>query len=174
MSIGRRRLVAVLALTGIVATLGWIALRTSRSVRATPAPMLPEIVYRDAGGSHVIRADGAAPTLIVLFDTRCGHCEYQLKDFDKRLAELAHSRIYFLTTESTLRVDEIRRRWPALAAAPFVAWGMVSAADARAHLSTLVTPTLVVFDERGAFVTKYVGEVKLDALLSAVAKRRVG
>jgi hypothetical protein len=166
-----RRLSAITALTGIALVLGWLVVQVSRTGHVSAGTRLPALAYRDARGSHVISASGRQPTLIVLFDSRCGHCAYQLSDFDRRFADLVHSRIYLLTTELQPPFEEFGRRWPALANAPSVSWGTVSASDFRAHLRTLVTPALFVFDERGALVAQYVGEIKVDALLPALARR---
>lgn len=172
--VGLRRLTAIAALTAMALAIVWVVLQVSRTGHVSAATRLPALAYRDAHGSHVIRANGRQPTLIVLFDSRCGHCGYQLSDFDRHVADLAHSRIYLLTTESKLPLEVLGRRWPALASAPSVAWGTVSASDFRAHLRTLVTPALFVFDERGALVAQYVGEVKVDALLPAIPRRPAG
>jgi protein-disulfide isomerase len=170
----RRKLAAVTALAAIVVALGFVVVRVARAGEGPSKNSLPALAYRDSLGSHVIRADSGTPTIIVLFDSRCGHCAYQLTDFDRRLADLAHARIYLLTTEQKLPLAELARRWPVLAKAQSVTWGMVSASEFRAQLNTLVTPALFVYDARGAFVTKYVGEVKVDALLPALAQRRAG
>jgi len=166
-----RRLAAIATLSGMAIALTWLVVQVQRNGHMSAATRLPALAYRDARGSHVIRVNGRQPTMIVLFDSRCGHCAYQLSDIDRRFADLAGSRIYLLTTERTLPLEELAHRWPALASAPAVAWGTVSASDVRAHFHTLATPALFIFDAQGALVTQYVGEVKVDALLPALARR---
>jgi hypothetical protein len=164
-----RRAAATTALTIVVVALAWLVVRVTGSGPLSPTTRLPALEYRDARGSHVIRADGAEPTLIVLFDSKCGHCSYQLSALDRRSAELSRARVYFLTTETVLPAEELRRRWPSLARSPSVAWGTVNARDFRSQLRTLLTPAIFVFDARGRLLVQYIGETKLDVVLPALS-----
>jgi hypothetical protein len=164
-----RRIAAIAALAAIVAALVGLGRYVVGSGRLSAATRLPELAYRDARGSHVIRADGRERTLIVLYHSKCGHCGYQLDAMEKRSPELAHARVYFLTTETGVDPAELQRRWPSLVRSPSMAWGTVSADEFRSHLRTLATPALFLFDEKGRLVVQYVGETKLDLLLPVLA-----
>jgi hypothetical protein len=168
-----RRIQAAVLLAVIASSFAWLAVLLSRNGTLPATTRLPSLPYRDAYGSHVIRSDGAR-TLIMLFDTRCGHCAYELSALDRRSAELAGSRVYILTTEAALPTGEMDRRWPTLAHSPGVAWGTVNASEFQSHLKTLVTPAMFVFDERGQLVARFLGETKLDVVLPALAGRSAG
>ena len=56
-----------------------------------------------------------------------------------------------------------------VAHAASVTWGHVSVEDVKAQLHTLATPSFFVFDEHARLVARYVGETKIDLLLTVLS-----
>ena len=164
-----RRITATAGLAAAVAAIAWVVGLAARSTPLSNAARLPQLAYRDATGAHRISAVPGERTLIMVFHSKCGHCAYQLTAFNRRVAELSGARVYLLTTEHVLPVAELERQWPALSHAPSVTWGQVSSDDVKAQLRTLATPAFFVFDERGRLIARYVGETKLDLLLTVLS-----
>lgn len=109
-----------------------------------------------------------ARTLLVLVDSRCGHCEYQLTQLATHIHQLQSTRVYVVTTEGLPAVRELARRWPA-AKRMRVRWGQVSAADAHAVFGTRATPVALIYSSDGKQVARFIGETSVKYLLAAAA-----
>lgn len=109
-----------------------------------------------------------ARTLLVLVDSRCGHCDYELAQLATRADELRSTRVYVVTMEGLSAVRELTRRWPA-ATRSRVRWGQVSTADAYAAFGTHATPAALVYTNDGVQVARFIGETSVDRLLAVAA-----
>jgi hypothetical protein len=164
-----RRTLAALALVALASALAWVGAQASRTGPLPASASLPLLAYHDGTGRHVVRPEGAHRTMIMLFNSKCGHCAYELDAFERRSAELAGARVYFLTTEAAVPMREVTQRWPTLTRPDVAQWGTVNADELRDGLRTAVTPAVFVFDERGRLLGQFRGETKLDVVLSVLA-----
>ena len=155
--------------------MGWLAVQASRSGPLPEGSPLPSLQYLDSrAGSHLVQATPDRRTAIVLFNSQCGHCLYEIDAFNRRLAEVQDARIYFLTTETRLPTPVLAARWPALTESSAVSWGTVHAGAFREGLRTLVTPAVFVFDGQGRLLTQFRGETKFDLLVTALTGASAG
>jgi hypothetical protein len=171
-----RKTIAGCLLSLIVASLVWLALRAHQSGPLAESSPLPRLTYRDASGNgaHVVGADPGHRIAIVVFNSQCEHCLYELDAFEHRLSEVDGTRLYFLTSEAALPSAVIAKRWPALMTSRWVSWGTVRAQDVRSGLRTAVVPVVFVFDENGRLVKQFRGETKFDLLVRALSWRAAG
>lgn len=171
-----RKTIAGGLLSLIAASLAWLVVQAHQSEPLAESSSLPRLSYRDASGNGA-RINGADPsrrTAIVLFNSQCEHCLYELDAFEHRLSEIDGARVYFLTSEAALPSAVIAKRWPALVTSRLVSWGTVRAQDVRGELRTAVIPAVFVFDEKGRLVKQFRGETKFDLLVRALASRAAG
>lgn len=171
-----RKTIAGCLLSLIVASLVWLAMQANQSGPLSESSPLPRLTYRDAlgTGARIVSADPSHRTAIVLFNSQCEHCLYELDAFEHRLSEVDGTRLYFLTSEAALPSAVIAKRWPALGTSRWVSWGTVRAQDVRSGLRTTVTPVVFVFDEKGRLVKQFRGETKFDLLVRALTERSAG
>jgi hypothetical protein len=169
-----RRAVAASLLVLVAGSMAWLAVQAGRSGPLPDSAPLPPLSYRDGAGAHVVRPEPHRRTAIVLFNSQCGHCLYELDAFNRRLAEVDGAHIYFLTTEANLPSEAVTRRWPALMQSRAVSWGTVHPDEFRGGLRTLVTPAVFVFDERGRLLKQFRGETKFDLLVPALSGAAAG
>jgi hypothetical protein len=171
-----RRTIAGCLLSLIAASLVWLAVRAHQSGPLAESSALPRLTYRDASGNgaHIVGGEPGHRTAIVLFNSQCEHCLYELDAFEHRLSEVDGTRLYFLTSETALPSAVIGKRWPALVTSRLVSWGTVRAQDVRGELRTAVVPAVFVFDEKGRLVKQFRGETKFDLLVRALSRRAAG
>lgn len=169
-----RKATAALLLVIVAGGLAWLAAQAGRSGPLADSALLPLLHYRNAGGAHLVRSESHRRTAIVLFNSQCSHCLYELDAFNRRLAEVDGARIYLLTTETSLPTDTVLRRWPSLMHSAAVSWGTVRADEFREGLRTLVTPAVFVFDEQGRLLNQFRGETKFDLLVLALSREAAG
>ena len=160
----------------IVASLVWLVVQARQAGPLAESSPLPRLSYTDASGNgaHLVGADPNHRTAIVLFNSQCEHCLYELDAFEQRLSEVDGTRLYFLTSEAALPSAVIAKRWPALVTSRLVSWGTVRAKDVRGELQTAVIPAVFVFDEKGRLVKQFRGETKFDLLVRALTWRAAG
>jgi hypothetical protein len=171
-----RRTVASCLLSLIVASLAWLAVQAHQSGPLAESSSLPRLSYRDASGNgaRIVGTDRSRRTAIVLFNSQCEHCLYELDAFERRLSEIDGTRLYFLTSEAALPSAVMAKRWPALVTSRLVSWGTVRAQDVRGELRSAVIPAVFVFDENGRLVKQFRGETKFDLLVRALTSRAAG
>ena len=171
-----RKTIAGCLLSLIVASLAWLVMQAHQSGPLAESSSLPRLSYWDASGNgaHIVGADPSRHTVIVLFNSQCEHCLYELDAFEHRLSEVDGTRLYFLTSEAALPSAVIAKRWPALLTSRLVSWGTVRAQDVRGELRTAVIPAVFVFDEKGRLVKQFRGETKFDLLVRALTWRAAG
>jgi hypothetical protein len=152
----------------------WIAsARSAASRRASPTAadehrtVDAAIRYVGLDGRPALASAGAGATLYILVDSRCGHCEAELRTLLPHSADLAASRTYVLTTETGAAASGIAARWPQ----PHrdrVTWGTMNPGDAQALFHTLATPVMLVVDSTRRVHRRFVGETRPEALITAM------
>ncbi len=104
-------------------------------------------------------------TLLILFHSRCAHCIYEFDTLDPHCDRLAGTELLLLTTEDSLNMAAIERRWPRLARSEQVTWGTVDRDVFAHHFGAVMTPALFLFDATRKLAGKWLGETKLEVLL---------
>jgi hypothetical protein len=138
-----------------IVTIGYLALRPDPLI---PGQALPRIAFRDASNAVQSTDPSLNGALVIFFHPLCQHCAYELAMLDSAAGTFGSRTIYLLTTDDSLFTRGVARRWPHLASAPLVKWGIVAGGDFTAKFGTLVTPTAFLFDSSGRFVRRIKGE----------------
>lgn len=163
------RLAAILAFAALLlAAAGWLGPSAARPETLPVGARLPDVAYVSGGARHALRPAPEGRTLVVLYHSRCGHCEYELGVMDRELHRFGGARIVLLTPEDSVATGEAARRWPRLASAGSVTWGAVDGAQFAARFGSLATPQFFVADADGTLHAKFMGETRLENLLRAL------
>ncbi len=102
----------------------------------------------------------------MLYHSECVHCGTELDEFDRQFDRLAGLDLYMLTTENSLDIDGLRRRWPRLAGSERVTWGTIDRDTRAGHFGVAVTPALFLYDQGGILVERWTGVTSIDVILS--------
>jgi thiol-disulfide isomerase/thioredoxin len=163
-----RRTLAGICTLGIVAVAGWLGVQATRPQTLPVGSRVPSLTLNTPSGATPLAASPAGRTVLVLYNSQCGHCHYELGVLDQNLERVSAARLVFVTTEDSVQTAEVRKSWPRLAAAPQVAWATVDRKDFLAKFGTLATPTFYVIDPDGKLHARVVGETRLENLLAQI------
>lgn len=165
-----RRAIAGLFVVLILCTAGWLFAQVLRRPQAlSTGDTIPTLSYHaPSRPAAALRADGAAPTLVMLFHSKCGHCHFQLDQMNAAVDRFADARVFLFTTEDSLPTREVQERWGRLYGASNVTWGTVAADDFQKDFGVLATPAIFTFDPQGKLLRKIQGEAKVDFLVEAL------
>ncbi len=160
-----KKLVAFVFLAAVVLLGSWVVAAASRREVLPLGSAAPSFAFATARGQTTFRPGPRGRTLLILWHSRCPHCTYEFDTLDPHLDRLAGTQLLLLTTEDSLNMAAIERRWPRLARSEQVTWGTVDREVFVHHFGAVMTPALFLFDATGKLAGKWLGETKLEVLL---------
>ena len=105
------------------------------------------------------------PTLIILFNPDCEHCQYEAEQLQRRHGEFANAGVYMLTTETPVRADAFARQY-GLDTLPAMHVGTLSREESYRLFGPTSVPHIFIYGPTGQLKKEYKGETKIDALLA--------
>ncbi len=159
-----KKSVAFVFLAAVVLVGSWVVAAASRREVLPLGSAAPSFVFATVQGRATFRPSPHR-TLLILFHSRCAHCNYEFDALEPHLDRLAGTELFLLTTEDSLNMAVIERRWPRLARSEHVTWGTADREIFAHHFGTAMTPALFLFDATGRLTGKWLGETKLELLL---------
>ena len=105
------------------------------------------------------------PTLIILFNSECEHCQYEAEQLQKRHYEFVETNIYMLTTETPARAYRFARHY-GLDSLAMVHVGTLTQEEAYKAFGPSTVPHVFIYNSDGQLRKEFKGETKIDALLS--------
>ncbi len=160
-----KKSVAFVFLAAVVLVGSWVVAAASRREVLRLGSAAPSFAFATARGRATFRPSPWGRTLLILFHSRCAHCTYEFDTLESQLDRLAGTELFLLTTEDSLNMAAIERRWPRLARSEHVTWGTADREIFAHHFGTVMTPALFLFDATGRLAGKWLGETKLELLL---------
>ncbi len=156
---------AFVFLAAVVLVGSWVVAAASRREVLPLGSAAPSFAFATVRGRATFRPSPRGRTLLILWHSRCAHCTYEFDTLDPHLDRLAGTELLLLTTEDSLNMAAIERRWPRLARSEQVTWGTVDRDVFAHHFGAVMTPALFLFDATGKLAGKWLGETKLGVLL---------
>ena len=104
------------------------------------------------------------PTLIILFNSECEHCQYEAGQLQKRHREFAHAGVYLLMTEPYARAQAFARTY-GLDTLDMMHVGTLTGEEAYRAFGPTSVPHLFIYGPDGQLRKEYKGETKLEAVL---------
>ncbi len=160
-----KRSVAFVFLAAVLLLGSWVVATALRREVLPLGSAAPSFAFATARGQATFRPSPRGRTLLILWHSRCAHCSYEFDTLDPHLDRLAGTELLLLTTEDSLDMAAIERRWPRLAHSEHVSWGTVDRDVFAHHFGAVMTPALFLFDAAGKLAGKWLGETKLEVLL---------
>ena len=105
------------------------------------------------------------PTLIILFNSECEHCQYEAEQLQKRHREFTRASVYLLTTESHARAQAFARHF-GLDTLNMMHVGTLTREEAYRAFGPTSVPHLFIYGPDRQLRKEYKGETKIDALLN--------
>jgi peroxiredoxin len=107
-------------------------------------------------------------TIIVLFERKCEHCQYQLKQFNAHLNEFDDTKIFLLTTEQDFFNKNYLDQFDILAQAENVNWGIIDKKQFKGIFGSMVLPSIFLFNKPGKLINKIRGEVRIEKIVTTL------
>lgn len=158
----------LLLLTGIIggAVFNMNQTLSAKSEQATKLQQRPNLsVVRFISNSKntPTMIDGK-PTLIVLFNSECEHCQYEAEQLQKRHREFAQASVYLLTNETHARAQAFARHY-GLDSLAMMHVGTLTREESYSAFGPTSVPHLFIYGADGQLRKEYKGETKIEALL---------
>jgi len=161
-----KRALTIAFIAIICGLLSWLIFQSLKADVLPIGSTMPELRYFDGSIRKIIKPDSLNSTLIMIFHKECGHCEYQLNQFDKNIKRFGRTRMFLLTPEPKFfQDDSIKQKWPALVSSQNIFWGVVKRSEFKEKFGRFVFPSVYLFDNSGKLCFKIKGEVKFQRIL---------
>ncbi len=107
----------------------------------------------------------ATPVVLVIFNSTCEHCQYELSQIKNNMSNFNNLELVFLSSES---ISVIKRVALLFESAPNVSFVKINPEHLYDSFGTVRFPTIFIYNSVGTLVKEFKGEVKIDAILEYV------
>jgi hypothetical protein len=135
--------------------------------------VLSEFSYMDESGREYYCLDSTKVTIIIWFHPECERCLYQLTIMNSNIGHLQDVCLFFLTDEHSFFQKKYRNIWPGLLESSYVRFGITDKSELVEKFGRLVSPTLLLFNQKGILTEKLYGEVKIEKIITLIDKTYV-
>lgn len=153
-------LIAVVIVGAVVNMRQMVAAKNEQATKRQQRPDLSVVQYTHNPTTTMI--DGK-PTLIILFNSDCEHCQYEASQLQKRHQEFARANVYLLTTETPIRAQSFAHTY-GLDTLPMMHVGTLTPEEAYKVFGPTSVPHLFIYGPDGQLRKEYKGETKIEAL----------
>lgn len=103
------------------------------------------------------------PTLIILFNSDCEHCQYEARQLQKRHQEFAKASVYLLTTETPIHAQSFAHTY-GLDTLAMMHVGTLTQEESYKAFGPTSVPHLFIYGPDGKLRKEYKGETRIEAL----------
>lgn len=143
---------------------------TEKMPIGTPLPGI-DIIQETKNTS--LKGDSLEATIVIWFDPKCEHCQYQLQSITENLNRFRNTQFIFLTDNIEFLEQEDNIRWRTIITASNTMFKFISEDKFRSLFGKVITPSLYLFDRKNLLRNKYYGEVKVNKILQLLAELNV-
>ena len=122
----KKRVIAATVFTGVLMSAGWVG--TVPGASRVPQSLPASLAFQGVEGSATFRLNRHGRTLVILFNSTCGHCANEFDELEAHVDRLQNTRLYLFTTEHALNAQWMSR-WPRLRGSDQVTWGVIQPAS---------------------------------------------
>jgi len=128
---------------------------------------IPELIYRNSKGSHVLIPNDKQNTLIFLFHLKCDPCSFLLQQLNNQLHKFIETELLLLTVEDIILKNEEKNPWDNLLHAKNVQWGVVKKHHFKRLFGSTTTPYILIFGKQGELRCKFLGLTTIETILAS-------
>ncbi len=173
-----KKLLAGLLLLTTFTGIAWMAFssvagykerKTQEALRAKRFATIPALPFSDLKGASTTLDEVAIfePLVLVLFNSECGFCQYEIAEISKNIGLLADSQLIFLSTEPREVIQAFAQTYP-LYANENVIFGQVELGSLLEVFTEVSFPNIFLFDAQGDFLREFKGEVRVGLLQEVI------
>jgi thioredoxin-related protein len=104
----------------------------------------------------------AKPIILVLFNSTCEHCQYELSQTKKNITNFDGIELVFLSAEPIAVIKQVAT---AFASADNVNFIKIKPEDVYENFGIVRFPTILIYNTQGKLVKEFKGETKIEAIL---------
>ncbi|WP_158552633.1 peroxiredoxin family protein [Spirosoma telluris] len=166
LKIGLFLLVAGLIGGAIVKMNQTLSVKQEQAAKRQKRPDLSPIQFTKPTNPAQDMIDGK-PTLIILFDPDCEHCQYEAEQLQTHHQAFAKASVYLLTTQTPARAQAFSLHYGLDTLAMMHVGTLTREESYRAFGATSV-PHIFIYGSDGQLRKEYKGETMIEALLNAL------
>lgn len=167
-----KRAIKIGVLLLVVGLLGWagfsmkqtLAAKEQRTQQIQQRPDLNAVHFVTKQLHNSTTMLNGKPTVIILFDPDCEHCQYEAEQLSKRNAEFSNASVYLLTTQTPGRARAFARHY-GLDTLAMMHVGTLSPEESRVVFGPTSVPHLFIYGADGRLRKEFKGETKIESLL---------
>ncbi len=126
---------------------------------------LPELPVQEVGTAATNGwRTNQKPTLIVFFNSECGHCQYEATAIQEKLPEFCRANLVFVSEEDVDKIEAFSKAYK-LNNHPTIWWLKIAPEEVYNTFGNIGVPHVWVYDTAGVLVKEFKGETKPEALL---------
>lgn len=107
----------------------------------------------------------AKPVVLVLFNSSCEHCQYELGQIKESIANFNEVDLVFLSSESIATIKQVAEAFDSVSNVNFV---KINPEDFYKNFGTVRFPTILIYNTAGKLLKEFKGETKIEAILQYV------
>jgi len=104
----------------------------------------------------------AKPVILILFNSTCEHCQYELSQIKANITDFNAVELLFVSAEP---IEVIKQVASAFAAADNIKFIKISPEDVYENFGTVRFPTILIYNTAGKLIKEFKGETKIEAIL---------
>ncbi|MBX2901447.1 MAG: redoxin domain-containing protein [Cyclobacteriaceae bacterium] len=102
------------------------------------------------------------PVVLVLFNSTCEHCQYELGQIKEQIADFNQVELVFLSSEPIAVTKHVAASFKPTANVDFV---KINPENVYENFGTVRYPTILIYNAAGKLVKEFKGETKIEAIL---------
>lgn len=104
----------------------------------------------------------AKPVVLVLFNSTCEHCQYELGQIKENIANFNEVELVLLSSESIATIKQVAEAFESVSNVNFV---KINPEDVYENFGTVRFPTILIYSTTGKLLKEFKGETKIEAIL---------
>ncbi len=110
------------------------------------------------------------PLMIIYFNTRCDFCQYEMQEIIARSEEFSKIQILFVSAErDKMPLDSLNKHF-GLSYNTDMGIYRCSYQKITEWFGEMVSPTVLIYDKKGALINKFKGAMRINDILNEVEK----
>lgn len=129
---------------------------------------LSNLIIEGKMGQERLSSDSTRPTIIIWFHPDCENCRYQLNIINGSIEKLTKARFFLITADTNFFKNNYSAKWQDLLQSSYVTFGIINKFKFINEFGPVVTPSFLLFNQKGILKEKLYGEVKVEKIIHLI------
>jgi len=166
-----RKWLLLFLIVAFATSIGWMAYSSIQTLkkneqRLERVSVLPQLIFESID-SHENRLDligDGRPTILVLFNSQCEHCQYETKSILSNIGAFEGVQLVFVSEESMDQVENFGKAY-GLIGLPKITLGRADITHLIDLFKTISYPNIFIYGSDGKLIKEFKGETRIDLIL---------